>query len=101
MPCARLTDGQGQHAPHTQDSNPLHYVVQASRQVLSTPVRGATDLSFNPSTGAMHIGLLTLRRAPWWRSMRSWAMALLAYFAVKMIGRGKALDILSSVLLLS
>lgn len=68
-----------------------------STQVLATPVNGFTDVAFDPRTRQMHIGLVTLNRAPWYRSLRLWLMGLIAYEALQLIGKGKAVDILSAL----
>lgn len=84
-----------------RDGHPLHYSVSgAARQVLSTPVSGSTDIAFDLETGEMSIGLVTLRKSPWYQSMRLWAMGLLAYQSLKLIGRGKFIEIMTSLFVL-
>lgn len=65
--------------------------------MLATPVNGFTDIAFDPRTQEMHIGLVTLQRAPWYRSLRMWLMGFIAYEAMVLIGKGKAVEILSAL----
>jgi hypothetical protein len=65
--------------------------------VLATPVNGFTDVAFDPAARQMHIGLVTLNQAPSYRSIRLWAMGFIAYQALHLIGKGKAVDILSAL----
>lgn len=78
----------------------LVYTVDAAHTVLSSPVTGATHIAFDPKEGKMFIGLITLKRQPIYKSMRIWMMAYLAYHALTLIGRGKALDIILGMLTL-
>lgn len=65
--------------------------------MLATPVNGFTDIAFDLKTKEMHIGLVSLQRAPWYRSLRLWLMGFIAYEALHLIGKGKAVDILSAL----
>ena len=65
--------------------------------MLATPVNGYTDVAFDPQTRQMHIGLVTLHRAPWYRSLRLWLMGFIAYEALALVGKGKAVEILSAL----
>ena len=59
-----------------------------------------TDIAFDPRTRQMHIGLVTLNRAPWYRSLRLWIMGFIAFEALQLIGKGKALEIVSALLVI-
>lgn len=83
-----------------QDGHPLHFSVEgAGRQVLSTPVRGGTDIAFDVTTGGMTLGMVTLQRTRWYFSLRVWAMGFLAMESLRLIGRGKFVEIMTSLLL--
>lgn len=65
--------------------------------MLATPVNGFTDVVFDPKTRQMHIGLVSLNQAPWYLSIRLWLMGFIAYEALHLIGKGKAVEIVSAL----
>ena len=44
--------------------------------------------------------MVTLRKTKWYCSMRVWMMSFLAYQSLQLVGGGKFIEILSSLLLL-
>ena len=89
-----------------RDGHPLHFSVEgAPRQVLSTPVGGRTDIVFmlgagerGGGGGEMTVGLVTLRKMKWYWSMRVWMTGFLAYQSLQLVGRGKFIEIVTSLL---
>jgi len=89
-----------------RDGHPLHFSVEgAPRQVLCTPVVGRTEIVFELGEGGreggeISIGMVTLRKTKWYCSMRVWMMSFWAYQSLQLVGGGKFIEILSSLLLL-
>ncbi|KAM3571505.1 hypothetical protein VYU27_006447 [Nannochloropsis oceanica] len=89
-----------------RDGHPLHFSVEgAPRQVLCTPVGGRTDIVFTleggeggREGGEMTVGLVTLRKTKWYWSMRVWMTGFLAYQSLQLVGRGKFVEIVTSLL---
>jgi hypothetical protein len=73
--------------------HPLNFVVKTKHTVLSTAVRGMTNITFDVENRCIHIGLVTLHKKSWIFSFRVWLMTLAAYIMLKLVGKGRAWDI--------
>jgi len=93
--------GKGKTISPCDPENPLHYSVTAPNLVFSTPVRGTTDLRFDPENETLHLGMLTLHKTPWYLSMYYPFMTGVMYGGYKIIGKARAFDILSHMTLMA
>jgi len=91
--------GPGFTLQSADPSNPFNFTVIAPQLAVSTPARGTTDISFDPDSGKLHIGLLTLEKRAWYLSLRYPTMAAIVYFFQKLIGFGRAFDITTQLLI--
>jgi len=92
--------GPGLSLKPADPNNPLNFTVVAPKLALATPARGTTDISFDPATGTLRIGLVTLESRPWYLSYRYPAMAGIIWFFYNLIGKGRAVDITTQLLIL-
>lgn len=81
-------------------TSPYHFKVNSNKLALATPVKGDCNMTFDPDTGKLHIGLVTLEKRPFFLSMRLPVMGSLAYWIRWNIGKGKAFDITTSLFLI-
>jgi len=97
-----MRTGKGKPLAPADPNNPLHYTVAGTPNlVFSTPVRGQTDLRFDPENGLLHIGMITLVKRPFYLSIYYPFMAGVCFAGYKLIGKARAFDILSHATLLA